>query len=89
MSNNNPFDQLGQPPEYPDELKAQFEKLDYLIHKVFQQSQEGQELLQIWSAALMMTPTAQPGYDLLAIGMEEGKKEFIRRILTTIKKVEP
>lgn len=94
MSSNNKnqenaFDTLGQQPEYTEEQKAAFDKIDYLIHKVFKQSQEGAELLEIWTEALKMTPTAQPGYDLLTIGIEEGKKLFIRQILTTIKKVEP
>ena len=88
MSNSNPFDTLGQPPEYPPELIAQFEKLDHLIHRTFQQSEDGQQLLKIWSATLMMTPAARPGDDLLTIGIEEGKKQFIRHILTTIQKTE-
>lgn len=85
---NNPFDELGAQPEYSDEMKAQFEKRDELIHRVFEQSEAGKELLAMWQDALIMTPTAQPGDDLLTVGLNEGHKTFIRKIITTIRKVE-
>lgn len=85
---SSPFDQIGQPPQYSDEQKAQFNKLDYLIHKVFAESPEGAELLSIWKESLVMTPTATAGADLLMIGMAEGTKTFIRNLILTIEKVE-
>ncbi|PCH98497.1 MAG: hypothetical protein COB84_01920 [Rhodobacteraceae bacterium] len=84
----NHFDQLGATPEYSDEMKAQFDKRDELIHRVFEQSEAGRDLLIMWQDALIMTPTAQPGDDLLTVGLNEGKKSFIRNIITTIRKVE-
>ncbi len=90
MNHSNPFDELFPSAQisWTDAQNAQFEKLDNLVHKVFQQSDAGRELLDIWSQALKMTPTAQPGYDQLMIGIEEGKKQFIRSLITTIRKVE-
>lgn len=82
------FDDLGSTPQWSESDKAQFEKIDHLIHKVFSESVAGSELLEIWTESLKFNPTAQPGYDLLVIGMEEGKKQFIRNLLTTIKKVQ-
>lgn len=92
---SNAFDELGtgfDPVEAKAEQKqqeAKHNKIDYLIHQVFKQNEAGAELLAIWvQSALVMAPTARPGDDLLAIGLEEGKKEFIRKVLLTINKVE-
>jgi hypothetical protein len=85
---SNLLDDLGYEPEWSEEQKQHFEKLDYLIHKIFAQTDEGKELLEYWKRALTLSPTAEPGYDLLDIGLAEGKKTFIRNILLTIDKVE-
>lgn len=85
---DNPFDQLGMAPEWSDEDRAKFEHLDYLIHRVFEQNEDGRELLKHWTDALIMSPTAQPGDDLLQVGLNEGLKTFIRHIVLTIIKVE-
>lgn len=82
------FNDLGAQPEYTDEQKAQFNKLDYLIHKTFAQTEDGRELLNLWEDALLLNSTAQPGDDLLSIGINEGQKTFIRNIILTIRKVE-
>jgi hypothetical protein len=91
----NAFDELGTGFDPIAEAKAKREqeanhnKIDYLIHQVFKQNEAGAELLAIWvQNALIMSPTAKPGDDLLAIGLEEGKKEFIRKVILTINKVE-
>lgn len=95
MSQINAFDELGSgfdpvaEAKQQKEQEANYNKLDYLIHRVFKQSEAGAELLDIWvQNALIMAPTARAGDDLLAIGLEEGKKEFIRKVLLTINKVE-
>ena len=82
------FNDLGAQPEYTDEQKAQFNKLDYLIHKTFAQTEDGRELLNLWEDALLLNSTAQPGDDILSIGINEGQKTFIRNIILTIRKVE-
>lgn len=69
-------------------LEEQANKLDYLIHKVFQQGQDGKDLLAIWGDTLMMSSGADAGMDLIDIGIKEGYKRFIRNIILTIKKVE-
>lgn len=95
MSLSNAFDELGTGFDPIAEAKAKQEleqkgnKRDYLIHQVFKQNEVGAELLAMWvQDALIMAPTARPGDDLLAIGLEEGKKEFIRKVLLTIQKIE-
>ena len=92
---SNAFDELGTgfdpvaEGKQKKEQVARHNKIDYLIHQVFKQNEAGAELLAIWvQSALVMAPTARPGDDLLAIGLEEGKKEFIRKVLLTISKVE-
>lgn len=82
------FDELGAEPDYTDEQKEQFNKLDYLIHRTFAEMEDGRELLSLWEDALLLNSTAQPGDDLLQIGINEGQKTFIRNIILTIRKVE-
>lgn len=84
----NPHDELGSDPDWSDDDKQSFEKRDYLIHKVFSQTDAGVELLEHWKEALMMSPGAEPGAGLLEIGLTEGTKTFIRNIILTIRKVE-
>lgn len=93
MEESNYFDQLGfQDPEEVkkqiEQSKAEGEKVDHLIHRVFQQSEAGQELMEMWERSLLLVPTARPGDDLLQIGINEGTKQFIRNIKLTIEKVE-
>ena len=92
---SNAFDELGTGFDPIADTKAKkveeakYNKIDYLIHQVFKQNEAGAELLATWvQSALIMAPTARPGDDLLAIGLEEGKKEFIRKVLLTIQKIE-
>ncbi len=89
----NPFDELfSYDPEeaekFAKDQKAKGEKFDYLVHRVFAQSDEGQELLALWKESLSMAPTAEEGMDTLSIGIREGMKRFIRNIIITVKKVE-
>jgi hypothetical protein len=91
----NAFDELGTGFDPIADTKAKEEnerkgnERDYLIHQVFKQNEAGAKLLALWvHDALVMAPTARPGDDLLAIGLEEGKKEFIRKVLITINKIE-
>lgn len=90
----NFFDDLGveYDPTETERLRKDAEAkgnhLDYLIHRVFSQSEEGAELLSIWRESLIMTPTAESGLDMVGIGIGEGLKRFIRSIILTIKRVE-
>jgi len=85
---SNPYDDLGSQPEWNEDDKANFERLDYLIHKTFGQSDEGLELLALWTENLIMSPGFEFGDNDLTIGHKEGVKSFIRNIILTIKKVE-
>lgn len=100
MSNHNKvkdgnfFDDIGLNLD-PEEIKknqreqqAIGEKIDNLIHRTFKQSDSGEELLALWKETLIMKPTADPGMDMVEVGINEGMKRFIRGILLTIKRVE-
>lgn len=74
--------------EFQREQIAKGQRLDYLIHRTFAQTEAGQELLDIWKESLAMNSTAEPGQDMLQVGINEGMKRFIRNILLTIQRVE-
>ena len=90
----NGFDEIGGilDPESVAHAQAQNEqmwnKTDQLIHRVFEENAQGKELLAIWKEALIMSPTVTPNSTRFQVGIEEGKKEFIRNIYLTIKSVE-
>ena len=91
---HNFFDDLGANIDPAESARlagikqAEAEKLDYLIHKTFGQTEEGAELLAKWAETLIMTSTAEPGMDLIEVGIREGQKRFIKGIILTIKRVE-
>jgi hypothetical protein len=68
------------------ERRNEGEELDALIFSVFN-TESGQELLEKWKKALIMTPTAIAGDDLISVGINEGQKSFIRAICITVDKV--
>ena len=70
------------------DVEAESSRLDYLIHKVFSQTEEGKELIGKWKEALIMTPTVESGIDMAESGIREGQKRFIRGIILTINRVE-
>lgn len=94
MEQFNPIDALVgiQDPELIKKLKAEQEQLwnrvDYLIHRVFAQNKDGRELLETWQKALIMTPTVTEQSTQFQAGIEEGKKTFIRSIYLTIENIE-
>ncbi len=90
---SNPYDELFTIDVEADkkalaDQKAAGEKIDQLIHQAFSQNEAGAELINLWTETLIMSPTAQPGQDLIEIGINEGIKQFIRNIRLTIQKVE-
>lgn len=94
MEDNNFFDDLDTgfdvkaAQRQAEDAKAKSEKLDHLIHQVFQQSKAGRELLDLWEQTLIMSSGAEPGMDMIGIGIQEGYKRFIRNIKLTVKRVE-
>jgi hypothetical protein len=58
-----------------------------LVYSVFSTPQ-GQKLMEKWTDILLLTPGAQPGMDLLEIGIIEGQKAFVRSIKNAIKQHE-
>lgn len=90
----NGFDEIGgiTNPEELAHLEAQkkemWNKLDQLIHRVFEQTPAGKELLALWKEALIMQPTVTANSTQFQAGIAEGNKEFIRNIYLTIASVE-
>jgi hypothetical protein len=70
------------------DIEARGAKLDQLIHKVFRQTEEGRELLEIWQKALINRPTVTEVSTQFGAGIEEGKKTFIRGIVLTVERIE-
>lgn len=85
---SNPFDDLGKQLDWSDEDNAHFERLDHLYHRVFVQSESGQELLKAWQEHLLFNSADNEGSDLYSLGKNEGIKTFIRNIILTARKVE-
>lgn len=89
---DNPFDNMLPEPPDPKEierLKAEADRQNYLVHRVFAQNQDGAELLEIWKKDLMLRPTIDAGQESpYQIGIVEGGKTMIRNILLTIERIE-
>lgn len=95
----NPFDHLSSGVEFDPkkieqqkkEQEAEYNKLDYMIHKVFAQTEEGRELLEHWMEnCIIMRPVLVKGeqHDQFDIGISQGIQDFVRGIYLTCKKVE-
>lgn len=91
---SNPFDDLG-PETDPKEIKRQQkewealrQKRNYLTHRVYAQTEQGRELLEMYKADLIMQPSAEPHMDLLEVGIREGMKKFARDIIAIVERVE-
>lgn len=69
-------------------FKQLAEKNAILLHKVFKQSDSGQELLAKWKNDLIMVPSVLPHYTQFEAGIAEGAKMFIRNIIAQIETVE-
>ena len=83
------FDELmGMNFDMPDQETKEGVRIDYLIHRVFQQNKDGAELLRLWEGALIRQPTVVSGGDMFGAGINEGLKTFIRNILITVEKIE-
>ncbi len=73
--------------------EAEYNRRDYLIHKVFSQNPDGKKLLNTWVENVLVLPrqpvcTGQQDQTPFDIGIRQGKQDFVRGILKTIKKVE-
>ena len=74
--------------KYAEDLKERGRYLDHLIHRVFEQNEQGKELITRWKESLIMNPTVHGGIDAFQAGINEGLKTFIRGILLTVDRVE-
>ena len=59
-------------------------RAEALLKKIFNETPEGRELLDIFKKRLIMIPADRLGADLFNLGKEEGEKQFIRNIIMTI-----
>jgi hypothetical protein len=95
----NPFDHLSSGVEFDPKkieqqkkaMEAEYNKLDYMIHKVFAQTDEGKELLDYWMAnCIIKRPVLVKGeqHDPYDIGISQGIQDFVRGIYLTCQKVE-
>lgn len=75
------FDESGSEPELPS-------KAAYLIHRVFAQTEDGKAVLKEWMEEVTMLPSADVGMDYIGIGIQEGRKKFVREIQLIINRVE-
>jgi len=90
----NAFDNMAGIPD-PNDVALQaakdrekWDRMDYLIHKVFAQNEDGAALILQWKEALIMTPTVTENSTQFQAGMREGEKSFIRQILLTIENID-
>lgn len=95
----NPFDILDSGIEFDQKqaekerqkMEAEYNKRDYMIHKVFSQTQEGVDLLNYWmEKCIINTPVIRRGdsHDLIEIGINQGIQEFVRSIYLTCQKID-
>jgi len=69
-------------------FKTLVEKEAIRVHKVFAQNEDGRELLEYWKDSLLMSPSAGPNSTQIEIGIAEGIKQFVRKIIIQTKQFE-
>lgn len=65
-------------------FKESIEKDAVLVHRLFAQNPDGEQLLDEWKNKLMMVPTLNPHSTQFEAGMAEGMKMFVRNIINQI-----
>lgn len=58
------------------------------MHRIFAQTDDGRELLEVFKKSLMTISGHTNGTEPYMLGLEEGRKDFIRKILLTIETIE-
>ena len=89
---NNFFDELNPvdfdaAKKFKEDSESKGKELDYLIHKIFYQNEDGARLLEIWKESLIMTPVVVEGDGIDRAGIREGMNRVIRGIILTIKRI--
>ena len=59
-----------------------------LLHRVFVQTEQGQELLKIWTDAIISTSVVKPHSTQMEVGIAEGYNQFTRNIINKCNAVE-
>ena len=60
---------------------------NYLLHRIFAQTEDGKKLLNKWKDQMIMIPTVQPHYSQFEAGIAEGFKSFVREIINQLEAV--
>lgn len=89
---DNPYDNMTGIVATPEEAEklnkeneAKYNRLDYLVHQTFNQTDSGRELLSLWQEEALMQPIN--GIDEYSRGKSEGMKQFIRNVIITVRRV--
>lgn len=86
---NNEFDQwFDSASKSNDENGRISDHYAELVHRVFAQTEAGQELLEIWAEAIIMIPVANVNSTQIEVGIQEGQNRIVRNIINTCKRVE-
>jgi hypothetical protein len=78
------MDNISQSSEWAIRKEKELDRYQYLVKSVFN-SAEGRELMQVWSDANELISVAQPGMDLLEIGLAQGERDFTRKLKLILK----
>ena len=80
-------DWLNSAPQANKENSRKIEHYNQLVHRVFR-TEAGQDLLSIWTEALLMNPVANNNSTQIEVGINEGLNQFTRNIIKICKSVE-
>ena len=78
------MDNLNQTSDWAIKKEKELARYQYLVKTVFG-TPEGKELMQVWTDANELISVAQPGMDLLEIGLAQGERDFTRKLKLILK----
>lgn len=75
----------SRPDKHQAQQVADFQRL---VHQLFKQDERGAIILEHWRNEVLMAPGNARGSDLYMLGLQEGRKEFVRQIIAMINQAE-
>ena len=86
---NNEFDKwFDQASTSNEENTRVADHYNHLLHRVFIQTEQGRELLKIWTDAIISTSVVRPHSTQMEVGIAEGYNQFTRNIINKCNAVE-
>ena len=86
---NNEFDKwFDQASTSNEENTRVADHYNHLLHRVFIQTEQGRELLKIWTDAIISTSVVRPHSTQMEAGIAEGYNQFTRNIINKCNAVE-